>query len=81
MVISLRKWPCLLLAIVFMGCGPVMAQWNEDATRDTTLTSVRHWFEAWELVSNDVYGLHTLEPVNLLFFDDTNIYTTSKEFG
>jgi hypothetical protein len=38
------------------GCGRLMVQWNEDMKTDTILKSVQHWFEAWELVSQDVFG-------------------------
>jgi hypothetical protein len=77
----LWKLKCLLLVMAITGYGQAIAQGREDATVDTTLSSVQHWFEAWELISTDVYGLDTLEPVDFLFFDETNMYTTSKEAG
>ena len=50
---------------------------NLAAQVDPALEPVAKWFAAWELMSKQVYGLDTLRPVEFVFFDNTNIYSTS----
>lgn len=38
-------------------------------------------FNAWELVSNEVYKINTLKPTDFLLFDDKYLYTTSTISG
>lgn len=35
------------------------------------------WFRAWELLSKEVYHLNKFYPVDFVFFDSTNVYSTS----
>lgn len=39
--------------------------------------AVNGWFKAWELVSKKIYGVDSLRPVELVFFDDRYVYSTS----
>ena len=43
--------------------------------------NITKWFNAWELVSKETYGLNTLKPIDLVFFDEKYIYTTSQFVG
>jgi hypothetical protein len=40
-------------------------------------TTIKKWFNAWELVSKQVFGLTTLKPTEFVFFDETFVYTNS----
>lgn len=44
---------------------------------DSALQAVEKWFNAWELVSRDIYGVDTLRHVEFVFFNEKNIYSTS----
>lgn len=39
---------------------------------------VNHWFNAWALVSQEVYRLPKQQPVAFVFFDEHAVYTTSS---
>ncbi|HRG83859.1 MAG TPA: hypothetical protein PLO99_15170 [Chitinophagaceae bacterium] len=39
---------------------------------------VRLWFNAWELVSRDIYKVYQLKPVDFIFFDDQYVYSSSR---
>lgn len=41
------------------------------------LQPVAKWFAAWELVSRKIYSLDITRPVEFVFFDDKNVYSTS----
>ena len=43
--------------------------------------NISKWFNAWELVSKETYGLNTLKPIDFVFFDEKYIYTTSQFVG
>jgi len=36
------------------------------------------WFSAWKLVSNDIYQVEKVRPVEFVFFDDKYVYSTSS---
>ena len=40
--------------------------------------SVGKWFAAWELICRDIYKINELQPVEFVFFDDKNVYSTSR---
>ena len=63
----------LILACWLTGAGapaPCLAGGNE-------LAAVDPWFDAWELVSAEVYGLDAITPVDFIFFDNHEVYSTS----
>jgi hypothetical protein len=43
--------------------------------------STTQWFNAWELVSKETYGIETLKPIEFVLFDEKFIYTTSAVVG
>jgi hypothetical protein len=48
---------------------------------DSSLIEVQKWFNAWELVYKDIYKIKTISQVDLVLFDETYVYTTSKVTG
>lgn len=56
---------------------PVLAA-QAGAPDDTLFNkTVTKWFSAWELVYNNIYGMNTIDPVDLVLFDDQYVYSTS----
>ncbi len=49
---------------------------NKLTSKDT-LYPLDEWFNAWELISKKVFNLNTFYPVEFVFFDDKNVYSTS----
>ncbi len=51
----------------------------EDPQRDSAFYDATcKWFSAWKLVSQDVYKIDKVRPVELIFFDDKYVYSTSN---
>jgi hypothetical protein len=63
-------------------CSFAIAQTVEKQVKsisdDKFTNEVGKWFSAWELISGDVYGIHKLESVEFVFFDDKYVYSTSN---
>lgn len=49
------------------------AQQNQDSV---FYNNVQKWFDAWELVSKNVYHLNDFSPVEFIFFDSQHLYST-----
>lgn len=51
---------------------------NNDKNSDLAFyQATSKWFSAWELVSQVIYKIETVRPVEFVFFDDTYVYSTS----
>ena len=51
----------------------------EDFQRDLAFyNATKKWFTAWKLVSNQIYKIDRVAPVDFVFFDDKYIYSTSS---
>lgn len=44
---------------------------------DPAMQAVQPWFNAWEMVSRNIYNIDTIRPVEFVFFDAENVYSTS----
>jgi len=49
----------------------------QDVQKASPLEAVKNWFTAWELVSKEIYKIKTLQPVEFVFFDQTDVFSTS----
>lgn len=61
-----------LALVLFQSAIAVHSQTNNEFSEAT-----KKWFGAWELLSRDVYGLTKFYPVDFIFFDSVNVYSTS----
>ena len=51
---------------------------SNEIERDSAFYSATSkWFNAWKLVSKDMYQIHKMQPVDFIFFDDKYVYSTS----
>lgn len=62
---------------VFIFIVPARSQ-NIPASDTAFFNTVDRWFKAWELVSKEIYGLKKFDAVEFIFFDESNIYSTSR---
>ncbi len=67
----------LILFSSWSATGQVKNKKNEIRVI-SALEGVKKWFSAWEFVSKEVFKIDTLQPVEFVFFDEKNIYSTSK---
>jgi hypothetical protein len=71
-----------LLPVLLMTCFNLAAQTNQNKEGiEQALLPAKKWFSAWELLCKEVYKINNLKPVDFLFFDEVNIYTTSTISG
>lgn len=65
------------LAFILMGIAVRAQTVSLDTEQDAAFyQATQQWFNAWELVSRDLYGVKQSHPVEFLFFDDTYLYST-----
>ncbi|WP_118974819.1 hypothetical protein [Taibaiella koreensis] len=71
------RWSLSLFLVFFLCC---IAATSRGASKGDSLfrRDVQHWFDAWSLVSRQVYRLPQQQPVTFVFFDEQYIYTTSS---
>ncbi|HVI44480.1 MAG TPA: hypothetical protein VM802_06410 [Chitinophaga sp.] len=79
MIQFMVKKVCSIIAIVTLTGLTVSAQSTQyEHQRDSAFfNAASRWFEAWKLVYNSIYALDSMRPVDLVFFDDAYVYTTS----
>ncbi len=65
-----------IASILFVSCKEGKKQ-NSKLNLPSEIAITYEWFSAWELVSEDIYNLNEYEPVDFVFFDDKNVYSTS----
>lgn len=70
----------VLLIMLIISC----TQRNEKKQQDNSnieveLIGVQKWFDAWELVANDILKISSFKPPLMLFYDETFVYTNTKE--
>jgi hypothetical protein len=75
----IKKLYSIILLLLFTACAAkqVMKGGQQHTASASPLAGVQKWFHAWELVSKQVYHIHTLQPVEFVFFDDQYMYATS----
>ncbi|WP_157262921.1 hypothetical protein [Pedobacter steynii] len=63
--------------LIFMSLNVFGQHQTEEQRRDITFyKATNNWFQAWKLVSKDIYHIETVRPVDFIFFDDKYVYTT-----
>lgn len=69
----------LYILALFITSLPVYSQIKSDEQKsDMEFYNATHkWFSAWKLVSNDIYKIAKVRPVEFVFFDDKYVYSTS----
>jgi hypothetical protein len=72
----MKKANCCIILLFFL--ITLNANGQVITKTDTALDGARKWFAAWEFMSKTVFGIDTLQPVEFVFFDTTNVYTTSR---
>lgn len=66
----------LIALVILNSCN------NKDVPKiDEALNCTENWFNAWKLVSKDVFKLEEQSPVRYVFFDSLYVYTTSPLTG
>ncbi len=73
----MKQAKILMLYFVILLLFNIFAVAQQTKT-SSDLQAVRKWFSAWELVSKEIYNINTLQPVEFVFFDETDVYSTSK---
>jgi len=64
---------------VFLLLAKSASAQNEEAKRDLAfLQDTKYWFDAWQLISSEVFKINTVKPVQFVFFDDQYVYSTSE---
>lgn len=66
----------VLLLVAFLSSG-VNAQVRNQNDQADPLQPAEKWFAAWELVSQEIFGLRQTQPVEFVFFDEEFVYSTS----
>jgi len=79
-MLSIKKIICVLGFLFTIACNQNMGfgSARKAEIKTVQLTWIEKWFAAWELVSNDIFKLSPDSLPEMLFFDETLIYTTSK---
>ncbi len=77
-IIWMVKNIALFILTLFLCGGFAFGQKSEPVADAGFTSQVGKWFAAWELICRDVYGIKKLEPVEFVFFDDQDVYSTSK---
>jgi hypothetical protein len=74
-----RAIPYLIFAVLLItqNLAAEPASLQAENKIDPALQPVAKWFNAWELVCRDIYGIDVIRPVEFVFFDKKNVYSTS----
>lgn len=71
-----------MLSILWISCKTVNGLQVKDTNKiEASLTHTKDWFNAWELVSKDIFKLNESNPTRFVFFDSVYVYTTSPLTG
>lgn len=67
-----------ILISIFIGTAVFSQTSIDEKGRDMAFyEATNKWFSAWKLVSEDLYHIHKVRPVEFIFFDDKYVYSTS----
>lgn len=68
-----------LIMTLFVVANFAQSKTAEKKTRqtDSGLAETAKWFAAWEMVSRDFYKIDRISPVEFVFFDENDVYSTS----
>jgi hypothetical protein len=66
--------PFITALLILLMLNSLVTAQNAEAS---PLEPVKKWFTAWELVSKEIYRIKTLQPVEFVFFDQTDVFSTS----
>ena len=68
----------LALTAIFLSSFSFGQTLNDEKKRDNAFYKASNkWFAAWKLVSNNIYKIDKVQPVEFVFFDDKYVYSTS----
>lgn len=67
-----------LLIILLILQSTAYSQTEEQSSDAAFLSATKKWFDAWKLVSHDIYGVEKVRPVEFVFFDAKYVYSTSN---
>lgn len=69
-----------LILITFLFYSSIYSRPIDDFYKEDIefYTITDQWFNAWELVYTDIYGMKEIQPVDFVFFDDRYVYSTSE---
>jgi len=73
-----RRLSAIVVAIIALSAGPLCHAQPEIVDISDSVARIEEWFEAWELVSVDVYATDLLRPVDFIFFDSRRVYSTME---
>jgi len=68
---------CILITLIVSFTIYGQAKTGEKQRDSAFYNTTSKWFSAWKLVSKDIYKIDRIRPVELVFFDDKYVYSTS----
>ncbi|HEX2534158.1 MAG TPA: hypothetical protein VHK69_10505, partial [Chitinophagaceae bacterium] len=71
------KLRIVTLVLFILLSHPGFARQEVPVSDSHFYNSVSRWFDAWELISKDVYHLDRFTPTEFVFFDEQYVYSTS----
>ncbi len=71
----------VFITVLLISCEQKKSEKRQQGnnTIEVELIGVQKWFDAWELVANDILKISSFEPPLMLFYDETFVYTNTKE--
>jgi hypothetical protein len=64
-----------LLSVILLTLIPALSKAQKARSEFTDATE--KWFDAWLLLTKEIYDFHSFYPVDFIFFDSVNIYSNS----
>jgi hypothetical protein len=74
----MNKLIIVLILFAICSCNQQNTEKNNPEI-ELELAGVQEWFNAWELIANDILKIQPHEPPFMLFFDDEYLYTNSNK--
>lgn len=71
-----KNYRCFLITLIIF-----LSSCTENTFQNTTVNKLepaQNWFDAWDLINNDLLSIDSLAPVDFVFFDDSLVYSTSR---
>ncbi len=67
----------IILSSIFFGIISCAGKDKTHSNLSSEIKTISDWFSAWELVSDEIYDLHTFESVEFVFYDSKQVISTS----
>jgi len=77
-VLTASRGAAIIATSAALLVGALASPGSESRADERQSASIQTWFDAWELVSTEVYGVNRLRPVEFVFFDSEFVYSTAS---